>query len=82
MEIHECSSNSEKKKVRNEGVYLLEDCDFTRRIRLLPKKDDESGEEDSSDEDNSNEESFSDEYNNESDGNEEIGNNHEEMEVR
>ena len=38
MEMQECSSNSEKKKVRNDGFYPLEDSDFTRRILLLPTK--------------------------------------------
>ena len=38
MEIQECSSSSEKKKVRNDGFYPLEDCDFTLRIRLLLTK--------------------------------------------
>ena len=89
--MQKCSSNSQKKKVRNEGFLSIGGLQLYTEDTSFPDEDDENGEEDSSDdsgsnnddeEDSSNEDSYSDDYDDESDVNRKIRNNHEEMEIR
>ena len=89
--MQEFSSNSEKKKVRNDEFLSNGGLQLYTEDASSPDKDDESGEEESSndsgsnnddDKDSSNEDSSSDDYDDEYDVNEEIRNNHEETEIR
>ena len=79
--MQECSSNSERKKVRNDGFLSIGGLRLYTEDTSSPDEDDENGEEDSSDdsasnnddeEDSSNEESSSDDYDDESDVDEEL----------
>ena len=91
MKIQECSYNSKRKKVRNDGFLSIGGLRLYTEDTSSPNEDDKNGEEDSSndsgsnnndEEDSSNEDSSSNDYDDESDVDEEIRNKHEEMEIR
>ena len=82
MEMQECSSNSKKKKVRNDGFLSIGGLRLYAEDTSSPDEDKENGENSSDDsgsnndddEDSSNEDSSFDDYDDESDVNEEIRN--------